>query len=261
MISQLLRNGWSVLLALAILLVPGAESPAGGGKAAPKVVYEALGYIVPVHPVTVSAKVAGQVVALDIEEGKVVSKGDVLARLEDSEYRTEVDGARAKLELATARFDKIKAAGLVADVPIAKAELALVKAELEKAEWRLQSTVIRAPVNGTILAKKTEVGNLVHPAAFNLAAGICDLADLRELEVELAIPTNDVGKIFKGQSCLLHTHAFPKTVYKGEVSRLMPVADRAKGALPIRVKIQVPPGDTQLRPELAAVVQFLAKGP
>ena len=67
----------------------------------------------------------------------------------------------------------------------------------------------------------------------------------------------DVARVAKGQRCLIRLEAFPATVYKGVVARLMPVADRARGAVPVRVRIEVPRGDAKLRPEMGAVVTIL----
>src|SRR5262249_541017 len=118
-----------------------------------------------------------------------------------------------------------------------------------------------APVTGTILTKKAEEGNIVNPVAFNVAASLCDMADLSDLEVDLNIQERDIANVFKGQQCVIRPEAFPGRAYKGQVSRLMPIADRAKGAVPVRVKVAVPREEEgmYLKPEMSVVVSFLAK--
>lgn len=142
----------------------------------------------------------------------------------------------------------------------AKAELQQAEAELRRAKWRLDNTVIQAPISGTILKKNAELGNLVNPIAFNGSFSLCDMADLSKLEVELTIQERDISKVFAGQACKLRAEAFPKRIYTGVVSRLMPIADRAKGAVPVRVRIDVPPGEEGqfLKPEMGAIVQFFS---
>jgi RND family efflux transporter MFP subunit len=245
---------------LALLLFTPLGFPARADEPeAGKVVLEVRGYVVPVRQVTVSPAVAGQVVEMNVEEGQVVAQGAVLARLDDREYRANLEVARARLALAVARQDKARAAADEKDLAVAAAEVALARAEVDRVQLRLEATVVRAPVAGTVLLKKAEVGCLVNPAAFNVAASICEMADLRNLEVDVAVPEGDAGAISKGQPCLIRLEAFPKTVYKGRVSRLLPIAHRAKGALQVRVKIDVPDKDTQLRPDMGATVSFLAK--
>ena len=68
-----------------------------------------------------------------------------------------------------------------------------------------------------------------------------------------------MSRVRPGQKCLVRAEAFPDRVYEGTVSRLMPIADRAKGAVPVRVKLNVPADEegVYLKPEMSAVVSFL----
>jgi HlyD family secretion protein len=146
-------------------------------------------------------------------------------------------------------------------IAAAQADVRQAQADLRKAQWRLDNCTICAPVSGTILTKKAEKGNIVNSVAFNVSASLCDLADLSDLEVELNIQERDIAKVFKGQNCRIRPEAFPERAYIGVVSRLMPMADRAKGAVPVRVKIDVPKEEEGifLKPDMGAVVAFLKK--
>ena len=96
--------------------------------------------------------------------------------------------------------------------------------------------------------------------AFNGSFSLCDMADLSDLEVDLSIQErNDLSRVYKGQKCKVRAEAFPDREYEGVVSRLMPIADRAKGAVPVRVKLTVPSDEegVYLKPEMSAVVSFL----
>jgi multidrug resistance efflux pump len=172
----------------------------------------------------------------------------------DFAYRLMVLGARDERKLA------------------ARAEMEQARAALAKAQWRLDNCVIRAPVTGTVLTKKAELGNVVNPSAFSsgISASLCDMADLRDLEIDLSIQERDIATVRQGQRCLVMPEAYqgdkaflasrPKG-YEGFVSRLMPTADRAKGAIPVRVRIPreaIPPSEAgkYLRPDMAALVSF-----
>jgi multidrug resistance efflux pump len=143
----------------------------------------------------------------------------------------------------------------------AKEKVAQAKADLVTAEWNLDNCTVRAPITGTILTKKAEEGNIVNPIAFNISASLCDMADLSDLEVDLTIQERDVAKVFKNQRCKLRPEAFPERIYDGYVSRLMPIADRAKGAVPVRVKVSVPKEEegVYLIPEMGVIVSFFKK--
>ena len=127
-------------------------------------------------------------------------------------------------------------------VAAAEAEVRQAEADLVKARWRLDNCKIRAPIDGTILKKNAEEGNLVNPIAMNGSFSLCDLADLSDLEVELTIEERDISKVAPGQKCKIRTDAYPDRIYEGVVSRLMPIADRNKAAIPVRVKVAVPRG-------------------
>ncbi|WP_254507789.1 HlyD family secretion protein [Anatilimnocola floriformis] len=143
----------------------------------------------------------------------------------------------------------------------AKAMLEQSKAELVKANWRLSNCVIRAPISGTILKKNAEEGNIVNPIAFNGSFSLCDMADLSDLEVDLNVQERDISTIFKGQKCKVRAIAYPERIYDGYVSRLMPIADRGKGAVPVRVKLSIPAEEegVYLKPEMGVTVTFLKR--
>ncbi|MCC6418306.1 MAG: HlyD family secretion protein [Gemmataceae bacterium] len=145
-------------------------------------------------------------------------------------------------------------------VETVRAEVDQARADLTKAKWRLDNCIVRSPITGTILTKKTEEGNIVNPIAFNVSANICEMADLADLEVDLTIQERDIAKLFVGQKCRVKPDAFPDKVYAGTVARLMPIADRAKGTISVRVRVlniaRAEEG-IYLRPEGSVFVTFL----
>ena len=315
--------------AAAVAVAPAAEQPAAQSAASPgDSILDCKGYILPVQRVLVSPKVGGMVVKLYIREGSRVKKGEVLAELEDVDYKadflhaqaavetaqqqlteaetsqpkeigqSEAEIERAKVELAQWKADfersrelylkhalskveyessstKFRAAeqhlrsmdyalglmrlSLCQKVATAHAQLEEARADLIKVRWRLENCMVRAPSDGTILRKNAEEGNLVFPVAFNDTFSLCELANLSELEVELAIQERDIGKVRPGQRCKVRTEAYPDRLYDGIVSRLMPIADRRLSTIPVRVRITVPQEDegTYLKPEMIAVVSLL----
>jgi multidrug resistance efflux pump len=145
-------------------------------------------------------------------------------------------------------------------IDAARAEVQLAAAEESRTKWQLDNCTIKAPIKGTILIKNAEEGNIVNPIAFNGSFSLCEMADLSDLEVELDIQERDISKVFPGQKCKVRAEAFADRVYEATVSRLMPIADRAKGAVPVRVKLTVPADEegVYLKPEMGALVTFYA---
>lgn len=191
--------------------------------------------------------------AEELRRQNVLSAQD--AELAESRYRAMEQRARRlrhTLKLLEASRDKRIAA--------ARADVQQAAAELAKAQWRLSKCTITAPISGTILKKNAEEGNLINPIAFNGSYSLCEMANLADLEVELSIPEREIAKVSLHQKCRVRAEAYPDRVYQGYVSRLMPIADRGKGAVPVRVKVLVPPEEegVYLKPEMGAVVAFYA---
>ena len=157
------------------------------------------------------------------------------------------------------RRDQVVNGNRKEEIQAAAAEVEQAEADLGKAEWRLSNCTIRAPISGTVLKKNAEEGNIVNPIAFNGSFSLCDLADLSDLEVDLSIQERDVSKVYSRQVCQIRSEAYPNRVYEGFVDRLMPIADRAKGAVPVRVKVIVAKSEEGvfLKPDMSAVVTFL----
>lgn len=181
--------------------------------------------------------------------------------------KQDLETAESQYQMMKKRVDKLAAnVQLMVDGPrperkkAAEAQVRQAEAELRRAKWRLDNCTIVAPISGTVLKKNAELGNLVNPVAFNGSFSLCDMADLSKLEVELSIQEREISKIKKGQRCRVQPEAYMDRYYDGVVSRLLPIADRAKGAVPVRVRLKVP-ADEQgqyLRPEMGAIVKFYA---
>ena len=140
----------------------------------------------------------------------------------------------------------------------AKAEVQQADADVSKAQWRQSNCTIKAPISGTILKKNAEEGNIVNSIAFNGSFSLCDMADLSDLEVDLSVQESNISKVFKGQRCKVQPEAFKDRSYDAYVHRLMPIADRSKGAVPVRVKVRVPADEEGvfLKPEMRVTVWF-----
>jgi multidrug resistance efflux pump len=306
------------------------------------VVLLSTGYVVPAHQILVSPKVNGMVKylrvhkpgqppdqGLALEEGLRVTKGDILAQLESTDYESDVARCRAILaaaeqrlsterknipqeieraqaelnenmanlgyaktalerntrlaktnsvspieleksqtdyEAAAHRVQRLERALEIVRGPraerlqVAEADVDSAKADLVKAEWRLDNCTIVAPITGTILKKNVEEGNVVNPVAFNGSFSVCDMADLSDLEVDMSIQERDISQVFVNQRCVVRSRAYPDRPYDGRVSRLMPIADRAKGSVSVRVKIKIPAEEegVYIKPEMSADVSFYA---
>lgn len=256
-----------------------AESMSAGNAGAP--LLTASGYIVARRKAVVSAKIQGRLSSLRVEEGSRVREGEIIARLEDRDYRAQVERAEAAIQRAEADLSEAKRQARVAEgltreqigtrdalegansrVAVAEAAVRQARADAEYARALLANTEIRAPFSGTVVKKMAEVGESVAPIPpgvnISTASGaIVALADLDTLEVEVDVAESNVAKLSADQPAEVSAEAFPDRKYKGRLRQVIPTADRTKAT--VQVKVTILDKDKDLKPEMSARVQFTEK--
>jgi len=115
---------------------------------------------------------------------------------------------------------------------------------------RLSDTEVRAPMDGVVLAKAVEVGEVVM-----VNQPLFKIGDVERLVLECAIDEADVGRVALGKKTAVSLYAFPQTIYRGEVIEIMPDADRAKKSFLVKVKLFDPPAG--LRSGMSAEVNVI----
>lgn len=186
--------------------------------------------------------------------------------------KQQLDDATAKYEADQQRVNSLQQGFALAKIgprpeEISRAQGALTQAQgqLDYAKSQLDATVIRAPVNGTILDRTAEKGELVTSGFASTAAGgpqgsVVSLADLNDLQVELDIAQADFARLSPNQKAVVTTDAYPDKQYDGQIAQISPEANRQKATVQVKVQVLKPDKypDVQLRPEMNATVRFLA---
>jgi len=242
------------------------------------VVLTVSGYIINRQRIELSPRFMGVVTWIGVKKGDVVTNGQVVVLLDDSEYKAhlaqadgDVASAKANLDKAQLDFDRVNQLSTIQskqEQDDARMALEAAHAQLKSVEGARQVIMtyldwctIRSPINGVILEKLVEPNELVTPQSFGGTRGpstaLISLADPKDLQVEIDVNEADVSKIYLDQKCHVSPEAYPDKTYDGYVAEIAPEADRAKGTLQIKVQIQDP--DKFLTPELSAKVEFLKK--
>ncbi len=254
------RARW-LYVAAAVFCTGGTSAPREQAKPRPnastRVALEKKGYVVPSRYVLVSPAVSGRVITLHFEEGKRVKKGELLAELDPALSALEYERAGALVEVAKARWRHGTRSKESAEV--AKAELAAADLARASAKYRLDATKICAPCDGMVLSRDAEEGAILDGRNSNGTYSVCKLFDPARMSVDVRVEERDIHRVFLGQKCAIRIEAFPDRTYNGEVTRVGPTSDRARSAIGVRVRIDVPKDDATLMPELGAVVSFRAK--
>lgn len=238
----------------------------------------AQGYIVARERIELSPRFMGVVKWIGVRKGDMVTNGQVVVRLDGSEYEarlSENDGqlAVARVAVEKAALDVRRATDLVRNqVEMQKAlddaRLALASAEatlkqVEGARRLLETWVgwctIRSPVDGVVLERMVDADELVTPQSFGSGRGpstsLLAVADLTDLQVEVDLGEADLAKVRLGQRCVVTPQAYRDRRYEAVVAEIAPEASRQKGTLQVKVKIARP--DRFLTPELSADVDFV----
>jgi multidrug resistance efflux pump len=189
-------------------------------------------------------------------EESLIGRGGTEEKLQLA--RSDAEVARWSLTEAVKAVELVQGVARKMRIAATRHEVGQAKARLARAEWRLGNCVLKAPISGTILTKKAELGNLVSPLSFNVSSSICEMADLSDLEVDLGVQERDLSKVEQYQRCKVRSEAYPSQLYDGYVDRLMPIANRSKAEVPVRIKVKIPREDEgkYLKPEMGAVVLF-----
>ena len=242
-------------------------------------VLTASGYVVARRKAAVASKGTGTLVFLGVDEGDKVKKGQLIARLEDSDVAASRERARENLRVAEADLNEAKQSlermrtllkqELVAqaDYDIAEARYKRVVATIDAAKFGLKeaevavdNTRIIAPFDGTVLKKNADVGEIVAPlaGAASSKAAVVTIADMSSLEVDADVSEANITRVNPEQACEITLDAYPQQRYPGYVTKIVPTADRAKATVLVKIKFR--DYDQKVLPEMSAKISFLAAG-
>ena len=280
-------TGLPITTAVAQALPSGSKTNAGAS------LLDASGYIVARRRATVSSKVTGKIVKVMLEEGQRVEEGEVIARLDDANWRASLAQSRAQLQQAEAnvasaqtafddakpifaRSEKQKAAAVISaqsfdeshaqynvarnNLLIAQRGLEAARAGVEVAQRNLDDTVIRAPFAGIVTEKAAQPGEMVSPMSAGggfTRTGIGTIVDMDSLEVEVDVSENFINRVRPQQPVTIKLNAYPDWDIPGAVIAMIPTADRAKAT--VKVRIAIKQKDPRIIPEMGARVAFLSE--
>ncbi|HLJ12188.1 MAG TPA: efflux RND transporter periplasmic adaptor subunit, partial [Planctomycetaceae bacterium] len=251
----------------------------------------ATGYLESRWQAKIGARTPGRVEVINVEEGTRVEAGQVLAVLEHADLEASLAAVEATLLRAKAalaeqdvviqqtqreferaerlwksklvaesNYDeaKFKYEGAVARRESLVADIALADARRREAQQMKENMFIRAPFNGTVISKDAEVGESILPGGMGEASGrgsAVTVADLDHLEVECDVKEDYIGRVMPGQAAEVAVDAVPKERYQGRVRKVIPMGNRARAT--IKVKVEIVNVDERLFPDMSATVYFL----
>jgi HlyD family secretion protein len=286
----------AVLLAVTTLTLRAFYGNRGAGM--PEVTSEAVtrGPIVPtisatgslgaVTTVQVGSQVSGAIESLHADFNSIVTRGQLLARLDQSLIRSAIEQAQANLVRAQADLERLQvmaedaemraerlrqlwrkeliaaveleaaetaARGAQAQIRSGQAQVTQARAALTQQQVNLDKTVIRSPIDGIVLARNVDVGQTVAaslqaPVLFEIAA------DLTEMQLQAHIDESDLGAVREGQPVRFTVDAYPAETFRGRVEQVRLNPTMEQNVVTYAAIISAPNPEFKLMPGMTAVL-------
>ena len=249
------------------------------------------GYVTARRRATVSSKVTGKVIEVNVEEGMAVRKGQVLARLDDSTlqaalglYRAQLEAAKRQIPESEVRLEqarvqlqrqerlrkeglntpndidnaKAEVDSLVARIASAQETVKVAESQIAMQQTAIDDTVIRAPFSGIALSKDAQPGEMVSPVSAGggfTRTGISTIVDMSSLEIEVDVNESYINRVSAGQPVTAVLDAYPGFEIPASVIAVVPTADRQKATVLVRIGFKKL--DPRILPDMGVGVTFL----
>lgn len=233
---------------------------------------ESIGTLNPFEEVTVSAEIEGVIRSVRVEEGSQVSKGMLLAAIDDSDYSLEVKRAEAVFRQAEATLENTKLEfkrkdalykeelvtkqqydDVTTRLSLAEAEVERAKASLSLARLKLSKTKITSPLACVIKEKRVSAGDFVRNGT-----PLFIIIQPNPLKLRFTVPEKDVGRLKINQEVVLRVDGFAGAEFKGRVNIVFPNVEEKTRTL--QVEALVPNNNGLLKPGLFAKVILYTAG-
>jgi len=256
---------------------PAEASAATGGNQTASGSLVASGYVVARRQATVAAEVTGRLLEVRVDEGDQVRRGQVLAVLEPTLARADLNSARARAAAADAdlaearrqltRTQQLSRQGFASDAALtaaqsrfdqAQAQRNAAAAEANSASAQLARYEVRAPFDGVVIDKAAQAGEIISPVSAGggfTRTGVCTIVDMSSLEIQVDVSEAYIARVSQGQHVEAVLDAYPDVTFPAHVIATIPAADRSRAT--VRVRIAFDNLDPRILPEMAISVHFL----
>ena len=256
-----------LLTAASALVACGPKEPheATGGEGPPPIKVEAVvvearpfkerswlpAEVRPFEAARVSAEAMGRITWLCCDEGDVVRKGQVLARIDTALNQAQVAQAKAQLDQAErdlARVEELAKSGAATEAQLeaARTRRDAAAAALDQALAAMKKTTVVSPIDGQVSRRYVTGGEVAAPGQ-----PLLDLVDISRVKVVAGLPERDFAHLKVGQETTVKVDAWPDLTFTGTVARIGLVAGPAR-TFPIEVVVDNSEG--RLRPGMVGQV-------
>lgn len=252
-------------------------------------VVEASGTINPVNTVSVGSTVSGLIKAIYVDYNSQVKKGQLLAQIDPANFQATVDQNLAQINSAEADMARLQAVtemsrktytryknlyaknfiakseldqaesdylSNLAQIGAARAKINQSRATYQTALTNLGYTKIIAPVDGTVIARKIDLGQPV-AASFQAPELFTIAQDLTKMQIVVSVSEADIGKVKEGQDVTYTLDGYPDSIFNGKVTQVRLEPTTVSNVVTYSVIVEVDNEDLTLKPGMTANVSII----
>jgi len=220
----------------------------------------ATGTVDPVTKVEIKSKASGEIIEMPVEAGDRIKKGALIAKVDPTDVRNQYDQAKADLDVAVVarkqaeldlkRQRELYDKSLSSDKELETAQMAVEKAKADEvrarvalnlSSERLKDTVLRSPMDGIVLTKDVDKGQIISSGISSVSGGttIATIADLSRVYIRSDVDETDIGKVSVGQKVRITPEAYPDSVLEGKVESIAPQSKTVQNVTTFEVTCKV----------------------
>ena len=240
-------------------------------------VVEAAGVIEPIRTVELKSKASGEILELGADTGDTVEAGALLVHIDPRIPSNRLDQALAQQKAAKAKLTNARSQlergeklrenawinpadydKLVLDTATAESEVVAARVAVENARISLEDTEVRAPIDGTILSKRVERGQVISSPTTDVGGGtlLMTMANLDKVRVRTRVDETDIGKLVPGMEAQISVASFPGKRFSGTIEKIEPQATVEQNVTLFPVLISLPNEEHLLRPGMNVEARF-----
>ena len=240
-------------------------------------VVEAAGVIEPIRTVELKSKASGEILELGADTGDTVEAGALLVHIDPRIPSNRLDQALAQQKAAKAKLTNARSQlergeklrenawinpadydKLVLDTATAESEVVAARVAVENARISLEDTEVRAPIDGTVLSKRVERGQVISSPTTDVGGGtlLMTMANLDKVRVRTRVDETDIGKLVPGMEAQISVASFPGKRFSGTIEKIEPQATVEQNVTLFPVLISLPNEEHLLRPGMNVEARF-----
>jgi len=194
-----------------------------------------LGAFTANREVSLASETTGKVICVGVEEGSLVGKGSLVAKLDDGVLQAQLRSASANLDNAVStlkRYEQAPNGVTQLQMDNARTQLLTSQAQIEQLKKQISQYTLFAPFSGVITARNFDLGAVVSPGST-----LATLTDISSLKLELNVPEKYVAQFRNGMPITVNTDVYPGSAFTGNVRM---IASKADASHNYTIKVLVP---------------------